>query len=91
MTNIRVKTRITDMLGIEKPIIQAAMGKEAWGALRLALSKALTKGSPLESALKKCPALIHDLIAYMGQHWVAQHRGLWFVIPDDESFALIRQ
>lgn len=31
-----------------------AMGKEAWGALRLALSKALTKGSPLESALKNC-------------------------------------
>ncbi len=40
MTNFRVKTRITDMLGIEKPIIQAAMGWIARSQLSSAVSNA---------------------------------------------------
>lgn len=40
MTNITLKTRITDMLGIEKPIIQAAMGWIARSQLSSAVSNA---------------------------------------------------
>ena len=55
MTNITLKTRITDMLGIEKPIIQAAMGWIARSQLSSAVSWALLKQAlvSLMSSVKK--------------------------------------